>query len=322
MNIKQIFDRHNVKYRESGKNVKRGNINVCCPFCKDDEGFHLGIDPASKKWGCWRNLTHKGRGYRKLFQKLLKLSTQQIIELCEEKYYHTDDDFKKLSEKLFINKKIPMVKKQLSLLKEFIPIQFNINDKFYNYLKNRDFNYSDILKIINHYKLMGCLVGDYKFRIIIPIYLNEQLATWTSRSIREDEDLRYLTLSEEKAIININRTLFDYDNIIQGGNILFITEGPFDVMKMFTLLNPKNKVTCIFTKNITNQLFLLTNLSVLYNKLVVILDKGENFFTIKRQMEHISNLSAIQFPFNDIKDVGEFTAYHMNKVMEIVDNLP
>ena len=42
MDIIQLFNKHNIDYRTSGKNISHEWIGVCCPICFDS-GFHGGF---------------------------------------------------------------------------------------------------------------------------------------------------------------------------------------------------------------------------------------------------------------------------------------
>lgn len=82
----------------------------------------------------------------------------------------------------------------------------------------------------------GGIAGRWKFRIIIPVYLNGKLVSWTGRSIldkqtlKEKEIPRYKNLSIEESVINIKECLFNIDNCRK--NVAVLVEGSFDVMRL------------------------------------------------------------------------------------------
>lgn len=322
MNIRNIFSQYNIEYAESGKNISKGWIGVNCPFCEEDEGFHLGINEKSGYWSCWKNSKHRGKGYYNLFRKLLKCSEQQLRLLCEDKKLLIEDEFNSIKDKL--NSKDIIKENKIQLL-NFFPEFLEIKNKggtkrFWDYLIERGFDNPEI--IISNYHLLCCLINEYKFRIIMPIYKNSKLVTWTSRSIYKNAKLRYLSHAKELSVLNIKDTLFDYDYINGGGEVLFITEGPFDAMKMHYLFPSfVYKVTCLYTKSITNsQEVLLYNIAAKYDKIILLLDKNElsQSLFLMNILSFIPNFKTMIFPFEDIKDPGELTSKHMNELLTIL----
>jgi hypothetical protein len=47
-----FFSAQGIEYRDSGPNVKKGNLNISCPFCAHDEKFFMGVDPKTGWFGC------------------------------------------------------------------------------------------------------------------------------------------------------------------------------------------------------------------------------------------------------------------------------
>ena len=323
LNIKNIFSQYNIEYAESGKNISKGWIGINCPFCEEDEGFHLGINEKSRFWSCWKNSKHRGKGYYNLFKKLLKCSEQQLRLLCEDKKLLIEDEFNSIKDKLNIKTDRKENKVELlNFLPEFMEIKNSgITKRFWDYLVERGFDNPDI--IISKYNLKCCLVGEYKFRIIIPIYKDGKLVTWTSRSLYKNAKLRYLTHPIKDSVLNIKDTLFNYDYINNGGEVLFITEGPFDAIKMQYLFPfPSYKATCLYTKSISDvQEVLLYYIAPNYNKVILLLDKNEisQSFFMMSNLSFISNFETMIFPFNDIKDPGELTKEHMNILLNTIN---
>ena len=101
------------------------------------------------------------------------------------------------------------------------------------YLKSRGFS----PKYLNEkYNIVGGgISGDWKFRIIIPVYFNGKLMSWTGRSILSKEKLkqleipRYKNLAIEKSVKNIKELFFNLDNC--KGKEVVLTEGAFDVLR-------------------------------------------------------------------------------------------
>jgi hypothetical protein len=60
---RQLLTDNRVPFIERGPNVKRGEINIRCPFCGSaDPSYHMGLNLDSGWWSCWRNKDqHSGK---------------------------------------------------------------------------------------------------------------------------------------------------------------------------------------------------------------------------------------------------------------------
>jgi hypothetical protein len=97
------------------------------------------------------------------------------------------------------------------------------------YLKRRGFN-PDVLN--RDYGIYGTgMLGEWKYRIIIPIYDKDgTLVSFQGRDYTGKQTLRYKTLSVEQSVVNPKFILFNENHV--KGNIIGITEGPFDALNM------------------------------------------------------------------------------------------
>ena len=141
--------------------------------------------------------------------------------------------------------------------------------RFLNYLQERGFDKPSVLAAA--YDLRCCTTGRYKDRIIIPVYdAAGKLAAWTSRAIGNSISApRYL--SDSNAIKTI---IYNLPNLLLGGEVLFITEGPFDCLKVdYYAARYDCGATAVFGTSITpDQISLLSDLSKRFKKTVILLD--------------------------------------------------
>jgi DNA primase len=205
--IKKYFESREVKYYLPGvKNVSHGWINIQCPYCYD-KSWHLGINEKSSIFHCYI-CGEKGH-LTKLISKLEKTSFKNAEQILQ--------DFKNLSfesESLEIdfNKTISLPKTE-----DLFPLLH------YKYLYNRGFD-PDFL--INKYQLKATNnLGKWKFRIIIPYFLNNKLVTWSGRDVTNKSPLRYLFASEDESIISAKKILYNFDTV---KDKCIIVEGPTD----------------------------------------------------------------------------------------------
>ena len=97
-NIVEILKAYNIPYALTGKNVSKGYIGLNCPFCGDDDNFHLGINPEKNFFACWRNNEHRGN-IVKLFMEVLGFTEKEVKLLLSS--YDFSVDF---SDKICYNK--------------------------------------------------------------------------------------------------------------------------------------------------------------------------------------------------------------------------
>ena len=226
-----------VEYWTSGKNVTTGWVNFTCPFC-DDDSNHLGINPKNGQVNCWKCGKHSfwktislltGFGY----EETSKIKFQEITQQREE------------------------IKRRKILSKDILlPIESTeeFSKRHIDYLIKRKLDYK---KIISKYRLKAVNeIGKYKFRIIIPIIMNNKIVSFTSRDITDLQKQKYLTPTDKKDYI------YNYDNLPIGGDAILV-EGPTDVWRMgdntisFLGIGSTMKQMIAFKKKKINKLFIL-----------------------------------------------------------------
>ena len=213
MNFEKLFRDYNVKY---STRVNRGWVNCNCPYCDTkDTSFNLGFNPVGNYYHCWKSKHSYSMGEI--------LST--ILQIPESSVRSVLKDYSGAGEILPERKKSKVTKLELP------------TDTFTKaerkYLKSRGFEPGYLLK---KYGIVGGGIdGDWKFRIIIPLYYNGQLLSWTGRSILSKEKLkqlnlpRYKNLSNKKSVRNLKELFFNIDNCRKKSVVL--TEGAFDVLR-------------------------------------------------------------------------------------------
>lgn len=309
----KLLDKNDIPYQLSGKNVQRGNITIQCPYCgSDDTGYHMGINLEDGAFSCWRNHDHRGRNLARLVAYLLRITIEQARSELGLGVFEADEYDQALLN-LFAVKDIddantPIGKVEyLNFDKEFRQIENSgMRERFWNYLVNRGFK--DPRRLAVRFDLRCALSGDFKNRIIIPVYIDGAMQTWTARAIDPKAQLRYKDLEIAKSVRHCKYCIFDFDNVKRGGDILFIVEGPFDAMNLTYNLEDDFKATCLFTLRVTDeQKLLLASIMDRYEKVVVLFDKGTLAQGISFISEHFPdqpNMTVIQMP-EGVKDPGD-----------------
>ncbi len=199
-NVQEYLSDRDIPYSTEGENVTAGWINLQCVFCNDDKN-HLGISPSNGVH-CWRCGSHG------------------LIELIQ-----TIDDCNK-SEAYRVIAKYQDPNREVSLGKVYSnileypkdDIDYDYYPEMLSYLEGRGFSE----ETIKQYQLEPIgRFGKYKFRILIPIFENGRMVTFTTRSYMNAE-ISKLHYDQ----VPIKNYLYNSDTVIDK---LGIVEGPTDV---------------------------------------------------------------------------------------------
>ena len=234
----------------SKNTINRGWVNVNCPFCNPiDTHFNGGFNIKSPRYHCWRCGSHN---FIESLEKLLNISSQGIYNLISS--YETITNEKE--------------EKKIATGNNLQLPGFPFNDIEKEYLVNRGFDPEYLYK----YGVRGGgIAGEWSYRILIPIYYNNVLVSWTGRSICNREQIkeynipRYKNLSIEQSVINPKEIFFNLDNSRKDKVIL--VEGPMDVLRM------GSDTICSLGTSVTHsqELFLLNR----YKKIFIAFDNEE-----------------------------------------------
>jgi DNA primase len=237
-NIFKFLNDFNIPIPDANRNTGVGWVNIQCPFCDDDKN-HLGFNYEDNYFHCWKC----EEGYHPIKEVVTKLLPYENVNEILKRY----DTIEQISFKL--HKKLNKTKKS-SLVLPGEPLKM-VHKK---YLKNRDF---DPEYLEQKYKLKGSLhVGQYRYRIIIPIYFNQELVTFQTRTINNSKP-RYVNCDPDKEIIPIKNILYNYDNCNE--NFCVLTEGVFKVFRL-----GKNSLASLGKNYTKQQLRLLTKFKVVF----------------------------------------------------------
>lgn len=237
-----LLDRNHIEYVDSGPNVKRGNVNIKCPFCGPrDPSHHLGIDPDTNYWACWRDKTHRGKSPIRLVMALLRcdydtaknivvdksdtLDESVLSSIAEGSYFNSQDYGQEGQDSDNASLQYP------NTIRPFDG-KYRVEDKFKGYLRDVR-GFTEVDSLIRAYKLAYAVTGRFSDRIIFP-YFGEgtRMVTFSGRSIHRGSSLRYKELSKDESIIHSKQTLYNANLALSGGKVLFVVEGPMDVLKL------------------------------------------------------------------------------------------
>ena len=214
MNFQKLFEDYKIDY---SLKTNRGWVNTKCIYC-GGSSYKLGFNPTEDYCTCFACGSHN---LKDTLSKLLAISKKDIDEVIEQ-YKGRMTLLNKLN-----GKRIGLASELKLPTDTFTPMERK-------YLTSRNFN----PKLLHDkYKVVGGgIVGDWKYRIIIPVIINGKIVSWTGRSILEKSKLdelkipRYKNLSIEESVINPKECLFNLD--YAKNKTVVLTEGAFDVMRL------------------------------------------------------------------------------------------
>lgn len=299
MNFEKLFTDYNVKH---SLKINRGWVNTNCPFCDDKpDSFNLGFNPAGNYYHCWKS--KHGYSLQEMLSVLLNIPVASVDEVLK--------DYAGKGEVLPEKKKSKV--KFLELPTDtFTPVERK-------YLKSRGFSPSYLNK--KYHIVGGGIAGKWKFRIIIPIYYNGQLMSWTGRSILSKEKLkklgipRYKNLSIEKSVKNPKELFFNLDNC--RGKEVVLTEGAFDVLRF-----DGNAICSLGTELTEGQVSLLAEK---FEKVFILFDNEpeaqEKARKFGLQLSSIGIEVEIVDAYGDFgkNDMGECSPEEIKKIKEFIN---
>lgn len=213
INFKKLFKDAHIKTRDD---PSRHWTHINCPFCKNpvDTHFNGGFFSLKPAFNCFRCGVHS---YYDAVSLALNISIGETYKLLKSYEYIPKETFEKKVAKA-----------------EHLDLPgYHLDENEKEYLRGRGFNV-EYLESKFHIR-GGGIAGDWSYRILIPIYFNHVLVSWTGRSILPKDVIeelgipRYKNLSIEQSVINSKEIFFNLDNC--NGKEVILVEGPMDVLR-------------------------------------------------------------------------------------------
>jgi hypothetical protein len=203
----QLFRDNAVPHWTEGKNVSDGWVNVQCVFC-DDPSNHLGFS-AEGACACWRCGTHSTSEAIHLLTGLDWQNIQTSYQGGAQSFRGTDRTGAPPS-----SLSLPIGTREMT-------------EAHRQYIIDRNF---DPDRLARDYALQGTgIVGPYKFRIIVPIFLHGRLVSYQGRDYTGRSELRYKTCRKEEEVVCHKHTLYDLD---RAGEDVVVVEGVTDAWRL------------------------------------------------------------------------------------------
>lgn len=207
MTLTEILDELGIEIAPSGHHHSRDEwIQIDCPFCSHRSSrYLLGISENSKAVNCYFCGPHR------LWETLAHASSQPlkaIVELC--KGFTRERPAERILER---NNRLEMPAGVGKLLKPH---------RRYLAMKRK----LDPDEIVSLWGIQGIgPISNIPWRLFIPIRMGVETVSWTTRSISDDVDLRYITATPKQERMSSRDILYGAEN---ARHCIIIHEGPID----------------------------------------------------------------------------------------------
>lgn len=201
-----------VPHVTQGKNTSSGWVGIRCPMC-DDRSEHGGFRLADGKYRCWRCGWH---------------DVADVIKLLENCEYHVA--CKRLIDYRIDSSPVELGKIKVTRSQELKWPAGLVDMKkiHYDYLLGRGFDPWDVTKKYS-LKFTGP-IGDYKYRVIIPIISQGEPVSYQGRDVTGKHKLRYMACKPQDETEDHRTLLYGADDA--KGNTVVVVEGIFDAWRL------------------------------------------------------------------------------------------
>lgn len=296
---------YKIPYEKSGKNY----IEIACCFCGIGHSEHkLALHLHSGKYKCWRDLEYRNTNPVRAVKELARCSWEEA-KIIAEQYFDWNFAHKVIEKAKFSAVNYPVDKPRDFMSFGTLPA---LEEQFLTYLRSRNL---DAKAIIARYNVHYAISGKYARRLILPVTFNNQWYCWTTRTIDPNEKYRYVSAGSEEIPNKINDFLFDEENLT-GGKKLFITEGPFDAIKIASFLLPGIQSTSLFGQQVLErQLSKLVKLRDHYDEMYLALDQDAKVNAMKTLNQVRCYLPNLKIVYPPGKDFGECNLTQMKEIL-------
>jgi hypothetical protein len=221
VDVIRFYEDNNVQYKTDGhKHCRAGWVNIECPFCTGNPGYHLGYcfskeDAFYGSYVCYRCGRHSVFSVFKNFMD--SASNSEIMRAMHDYSDGESEPVKRFKEKSCEDKIV------------HLPVGCGpIKRDHIDYLKSRKYNYKNIVRT---WDIMGTgFIGDYKWRIVAPIYQGGRLVSYQGRDITKKSSMRYKPCLKKLEVKHHKECLYGLDLV--PGNRILVVEGITDAWRM------------------------------------------------------------------------------------------
>jgi len=222
MDIIQLYQDFSIDFVTEGhKHSRPGWVNVECPWCTGNPGYHLGYELDGNFYYCWRCGWHR---VIPTVSKLLKVVEAEAKNLLRQ--YGL-----RIAKR--IDGPVPIIQK----LEFILPLNYPLLNHHKMYLERRGFDPERLESIWGLRSTSPLSMIDnipYKNRILIPFFWNYATVSFDTRSISKtaSHEKRYKACPKDREIIPHKQILYGRQDEWRETGIC--VEGPTDVWRLGT----------------------------------------------------------------------------------------
>jgi len=212
LNVIDFLQAHNIEHVSEGhKHARPGWVQISCPFCIGNPGYHLGYNLEGGFFNCWRC------GFKQGYQVVLALldGNKSAAKRVLQDYAGRPIGRSRIRR---------AHSRTLALPHGLQPL----TSRAKKYLATRRYD-PDMLEAVWHLQSTANY-GDLSYRIFIPVYLYGHVVTWQCRATNENDSLKYITQSADKEIESVRDIVYGLDQCVS--KTCAIVEGVTDVWRL------------------------------------------------------------------------------------------
>lgn len=209
----RLLDTHGIDYFS-----RDDEIHFDCPFCDDDrKRFYLN---SVTGFGHCHNCKWSSKNIVRFVSEFTGLGMDRAEDYVRQSVgkWHYQAEAERHAEKADID--LPV---------GYHPLRWPIHGKqerFWKYLREVRSNPVKIDSVLD-YELGYTVLGQYRDRVVIPVYWDDELVSFVARAISKTQEPKVLTPRGNKE----SEYLFNLDRL-WGAKELVLCEGPFDVLRI------------------------------------------------------------------------------------------
>lgn len=297
--------------------IKGNNISMRCMLCGDSKKsklkkrFNATYNNGQAFYNCFN--CEKSGTLVELYAELKGVNIIDAIRILDT------PDFNHVKDKL--TKSVPIIKPTTDrteldyILDDCLSIISSSNSYIEKQYLKLLYDFIENRKIPPEYLVFIAIKGEYKGRIIIPIFEDEHIVYFQGRATDKNTFLKFKNPEIEKTSIIMNKNMFKKDKYI------IVTEGIIDAMMI-----PYNQGTCVLGGSVSDdflsQLYKYTNVGI-----IIAVDNDERGGKEREKLISKSvygNMLYYYVPGKRCKDINELKIKHTqlctNMYDYIVDN--
>lgn len=276
--------------------------------------MHMGLNPESGGWACWRDSTHRGGSTARMVQLLKGCSWAEAVKIAGEDADPRPGDWAEIARQaatLADDPSAPVRPRPVDVPREFRSVE--PGDRFARYLiRRRKFREGDIPALTRSYDLRGTMTGRYAWRLVLP-FLHDRRGAWVgwqARSISPQAKIRYLAYPDSSTA---KQFLFNRGPALAGGDLLVVVEGPLDCLKVdfYGQRAGIRSVGLLSTAATSPQLRQLYRLARRFRRVAVLLDPAAEASALDL-CARLASFDPVLLSCPDhIEDPGDFTPHEI-----------